>query len=354
MVSLEILQEDYGKIDGRTITAFTMVNDHGMEITCLDYGCIITKIVASDRNGHFENIVLGFDCIEEYQKYSPYFGAIIGRFAGRIKNAEFNLNGKTYQLAKNNNDNHLHGGFQGFDKVSWETKIAIEADSTKLEFTYLSKSGEEGYPGNLLMKVTYTLNNKNELIISYKGVSDESTLLNVTNHTYFNLSGNLKRDILDHQLTIKSRKFVELDERLIPTGKILSVENTPFDFQNGRKIKDGMTSGHVQNWIAGNGYDHPFLLTEQHKKEITLLDEESGRELIIETDEPAVVLYTGNQLEADESYSIRGVPSRNYLGLCLETQGLPDSIHNPHFPSSILKKGEVFQSVTKYKFGIKS
>lgn len=349
---MEIIQRDYGQMNGRTITAFTMVNEHGMEITSLNYGCIITKVYTPDKHGNFENVVLGFDSIEEYQKYSPYFGSVIGRFAGRIKNAEFVLEGKVYQLAKNNNGNHLHGGLKGLDKVFWEIQTAVDENSVKLDFTYFSKSGEEGFPGNLLMRVTYTLNNRNELIISYKGESDESTLINVTNHTYFNLSGNLKRDILNHQLTIKSRQFVEIDEELIPTGKLLLVENTPFDFTSSRKILDGTTSKHKQNRIVGNGYDHPFLLTEHHNKEIVLMEVESGRELIIETDEPAVVLYTGNQLEDKDSFSIRGVPSCNYLGVCLETQGLPDSIHHPHFPSSILQKGEVFHSSTKYKFGI--
>jgi len=346
---MKILQQPFGVLDGQNITAYTLVNNQGMEVTSLDYGCIITKIVTPDRNGLFENVALGFDTMEEYIEHSPYFGAIVGRFAGRIHNAEFQLSGQSYRLAPNENGNHLHGGLKGFDKVIWETMTHENEDSVSLEFSYLSKDGEEGYPGNLQMKVTYTLTNDNELVISYRGESDQTTLLNVTNHTYFNLSGELKRDIVEHELTLQGSKFLELDQKLIPTGEFLSVEDTPFDFRNSRKIREGVNSSHPQNLLAGKGYDHPFVLDQG---EITLVDHESGRVLKVETDQPAVVLYTGNKLLGD--FSIRGVQSRNYLGLCLETQGLPDSIHHPHFPSSILEKDEVFRSVTKYKFSVYS
>ncbi|CRK81305.1 aldose epimerase family protein [Neobacillus massiliamazoniensis] len=347
---MRITHEPFGEWDGQLVTAYTMVNDHGMSVTSLDYGCIITSVLTPDKNGKIENIVLGFDTIEEYREHSPYFGAVVGRVAGRIKNAEFELDQKTYQLAANDNSNHLHGGVQGFDKVIWKTEMVKHEDWVRLEFTYLSKDGEEGYPGNLQTKVTYTLTNENELQIAYRGESDKRTLLNVTNHSYFNLSGNVKRDILGHQLTLKSSSFVELGDDLIPTGQILPVENTPFDFQSGRKIKDGATSEHSQNILVGNGYDHPFLLTENNRNEIILVDDESGRMLTVETVQPAVVLYTANQL--GDHFSMRGVQSRNYLGLCLETQGVPDSIHHPHFPPSILEKGELYQSTTKYKFSV--
>ncbi|PFP31365.1 galactose-1-epimerase [Bacillus sp. AFS073361] len=345
---MKLLQEKFAELDGQTITTFTMVNDQGMEVSTIDYGCTITRIVVPDRNGTLENVVLGFDTIEEYQQHSPYFGAVVGRHAGRIANAEFTLEGTTYHLAKNNNDNHLHGGIKGLDKVIWNTEVVEEKDSLTLVFTYLSKDGEEGYPGNLKMKISYTLNNDNELQISYEGVSDQKTVVNVTNHSYFNLSGNLKRDVLNHKLTLKSNRFLELDEELIPTGEILPVENTSFDFRSGRKIIEGTDTNDSQNIIAGNGYDHPFLLTDNHNKEIYLFDDESGRGLIIETNQPAVVLYTGNQLADD--FSIRGINSRKYLGLCLETQGLPDSLNHPHFPSAILEKDQGYYSVTKYIF----
>ncbi|HEY2421615.1 MAG TPA: aldose epimerase family protein [Neobacillus sp.] len=345
---MKVLQEKFAELNGQTVTAYTMVNDHNMEVTSINYGCIITKILVPDQKGTIENIVLGFDTLEEYQQHSPYFGAVVGRHAGRIANAEFTLDGITYHLEKNDNGNHLHGGLRGFDKVIWNTNVKEEKDSISLEFMYLSRDGEEGYPGNLNMKVTYTLNNDNELIISYEGVSDQRTVVNLTNHSYFNLSGNLKRDILNHTLTLKSDRFLELGQDLIPTGELLPVENSSFDFRAGRKIKAGVGSTDPQNKLAGNGYDHPFLLAENQNKEIHLYDEESGRKLEIETNQPAVVLYTSNQL--DDSFSIRGVASRRYLGICLETQGLPDSLNHPQFPSAILDQDEQYQSVTKYKF----
>lgn len=348
---MRVFQEKFAELKGETVTVYTLVNDHGMEVATINYGCIITKVLVPDQNGIVENVVLGFDTLEEYQQHSPYFGAVCGRHAGRIANAEITLDGNTYNLEKNNNDNHLHGGLQGFDKVLWDAEI-IEVedsmDSISLEFSYVSKDGEEGYPGNLEMKVTYTLTNDNKLEISYHGQSDQKTVVNVTNHSYFNLSGNLKRDILNHTLTLKSDRFLELDEELIPTGEILSVEDSPFDFRAGKKIKEGTGTNNQQNIVAGNGYDHPFLLAENNNQEIHLYDEESGRGLVIETNQPAMVLYTGNQL--GEDFSIRGISSKKHLGLCLETQGLPDSLNHPHFPTTVLEKDELYNSVTTYKF----
>jgi aldose 1-epimerase len=345
---MRVLEEKFAELNGKTITAYTMVNDQGMEVTSIDYGCIITKILVPDQKGTVENVVLGFDTLEEYQQHSPYFGAVVGRHAGRIANAEFTIDGTTYHLEKNDNGNHLHGGLKGFDKVIWDASVLEEKDSISLEFMYLSKDGEEGYPGNLKMKATYTLTNGNELKISYEGVSDQRTILNVTNHSYFNLSGNLKRDIQGHTLTLKSDRFLELNEELLPTGEILPTENTAFDFRSGRKIQDGVGSTDLQNVLAGNGYDHPFLLAENQNKEIYLYDEVSGRGLVIETNQPAVILYTCNQVADD--FSIRGVTASKYLGLCLETQGHPDSPNHSHFPSAILEKDEEYKSVTKYKF----
>ncbi len=345
---MKAVREKFAELDGRTVSIFTLVNRQGMEVSCLDYGCIITKILVPDRDGRMENVVLGFDTLEEYQQHSPYFGAVCGRHAGRIAGGEFELNGKTYKLGKNNGGNNLHGGVEGFDKKLWDAEVTEGRDSASVIFRYVSKDGEEGYPGNLEMKVTYTLNDRNELEISYEGTSDEDTIVNVTNHSYFNLSGDLKRDILDHELTLKSDRFAELNEALIPTGELLPVDGTVFDFTKGRKLKDGNTSDNPQNIRVGSGYDHPFLLAENENEEITLYDAESGRRLVVETDQPAVVLYTGNTLEGP--FSIRGVTAANHLGVCLETQGLPDAVHHPEFPSCILKAGESFRSVTAFKF----
>jgi len=350
MINMKVIQEKFGEINDQTVNSFTLVNDHGMELTCINYGCIITKMITPDKDGNYENIVLGYDSLEEYVKGSYFFGTVVGRVAGRIKGGSFDLNGKTYTLAKNENNNHLHGGDKGFDKVIWAASIQENDEEVSVQFSYLSPDGEEGYPGNVNIKVTYTLNNQNELTIHYSGISDEKTLLNMTNHSYFNLSGNIKRDILNHALSIKSDKFLELNDELLPTGNLLEVKGTSFDFTSERFIQTGVESNHPQNLLAGNGYDHPFLLSSNHDEEIILKDSESGRTLTIETDETGVVVYSGNQMKSEGE--IYGVPSRKYLGICLETQGLPDAIHHPNFPSWVLEKDQEYTSVTKYKFGV--
>jgi aldose 1-epimerase len=347
---MKVIQEKWAEIDQHPVISFTMINDHGMEVTCINYGCIITKIVTPDKDENYENVVLGFDQFDPYVTNSSYFGAVIGRVAGRIQNACFELDGKTYTLCKNENNNHLHGGVKGFHRVLWDAVAVEKEEEVGVQFSYTSPDGEEGYPGTVQVQVTYMLNNQNELVISYNAHSDKSTLLNLTNHTYFNLSGNIKRDILNHELKIKSDQFLELNEELIPTGVFLDVANTPFDLREGKKLKDGITANHPQIELVGQGYDHPFLLNVHHDKEIVLQDPESGRMLTVETDEVGVVVYTGNQLQ--EGMDIYGVPSRKYLGICLETQGLPDAIHHPHFPSWVLQSGEKYSSVTKYRFGV--
>ncbi|MFC0027642.1 aldose epimerase family protein [Neobacillus cucumis] len=343
---MKIIQESFGQIDNQTVFSYTLVNDHGLEVTAINYGCIITKIVAPDRNKNFENIVLGYDTLNEYVKDSSYLGAIAGRVAGRIKDGSFELDGTEYLLAKNDHGNHLHGGIKGFNKVFWDAEIIEDG----VRFSYKSPDGEEGYPGNLIVQVTYTLNNNNELTIEYAAQTDKKTLVTVTNHSYFNLSGNLKRDILNHTLKIQSDRFLELDSEFIPTGKSIQVEDTPFDFTSERAINTGVTSTYAQNVLVGEGYDHPFLLKTNKDKEINLKDPESGRTLTIETDEPAVVVYTGNSLPSEGEFC--GITSRKYLGICLETQGLPDAVHHPHFPTVILDKGEQYSSKTVYQFGI--
>lgn len=347
---MKVTQQRYGEIDGQRILAHTITNRNGMNMTAINYGCIITDLFVPDRNGLLENIVLGFDTVEEYKKHSPYFGAIVGRHAGRIMEGKFQLDGKDYQLEQNNGNNHLHGGGKGFDKVLWDVTVRESKEAISLEYSYFSMDGENGYPGNLFLKVSYTLNEENELILMYEGVSDKKTILNMTNHSYFNLSGNLKRTIADLQLTLKSDRFIELNDELIPTGEMLDVGGTVFDFRKGRKIRDGIHSEHPQNILAGKGYDHPFMLADNFNEEIILSDSESGRILVIETNQRAVVLYTGTQMTED--FSIRGTPSQKYLGLCLETQGLPDAIHHSHFPTTVLNDGEPYISITKMAFKV--
>lgn len=345
---MNILDRLFGSHNGESVMEYTLVNDSGMSLSCLNYGCIITKILVPDRNGKMENVVLGFEQMEDYVDLSPYFGAVVGRVAGRINGAEFELDGEIYRLTPNENNNHLHGGKKGFNSVIWKTEPFETENAVGLKFFYRSVNGEEGYPGNLDTMVTYLLNNQNELSISYEARTDQKTVVNLTNHSYFNLSGNLKRDVSEHILQVDSDRFLELGSDLIPTGKMLDSTNTPFDFKHGRLLKSGMKSDYPQNVLAGHGYDHPLIFSKKGENTVALSDKESGRTLLVTTDQPCVVLYTGNYLEGP--YSIFGVRARNYLGVCLETQALPDAINQPNFPSIVLNPEEVYQATTTYRF----
>src|SRR5690625_24949 len=349
---MQIKRKRFGEIDGKTVEAFTMKNDHGMEVTCINYGCIITDIIVPDKEGNFESVVLGYDTLQEYINDTLYLGAIVGRVGGRIKDAQFELDNQTYTLTKNEQNNHIHGGYTGFNRVIWDATLFEKEDEVGVVLHYLSPDGEEGYPGNVDVKISYKLNNANEFIINCDAVTDKSTPFAVTNHSYFNLSGNLKNDVLNHSLKLKSDKFLELDRELIPTGTMLDVSSTPFDFTKERNIKTGTSSSHPQSILVGQGYDHPFLLDSRHDEEIVLKDPNNGRRLTVETDENSVVVYSGNSLEED--ISIRGVPLRKHLGICLETQGLPDAVHHPTFPSVILGKDEKYRSITKYRFDMEA
>ena len=349
---MAITEKTFGQINGQTITRYTLTNDQGFQVSCLDYGCIITEILAPDRDGLLENVVLGFDALDEYGSNPHYFGAVVGRFAGRIQEGAFTIEGTDYQLAKNSDGQHLHGGPGGFHSAVWKANMIETENESIIEFTHLSPEGEEGFPGNLTMTVRYIVkNDENQLTISYSAKSDRTTLLNVTNHSYFNLSGDFKRTIVDHQLTIPSSQYAELNEDMLPTGTLVPVDEDPlFDFRDGRTIREGKDSGHPQIELVGGGYDHPFLLDKEAQPVIELTDKGSGRSLHIETTEPAVVLYTANHIGGP--YSFKGVAAQNQLGLCLETQSLPDSVNHPHFPSAILRAGEVFESRTVYRFTV--
>lgn len=344
---MEIKTYPYGTFNNQEVQAFTLKNEAGLSVTCIDYGCIITEILTPDRNGTLENVVLGYDNLEGYLSDVTYQGAIIGRVAGRISAAEFELNGKTYSLDKNENNNHLHGGLTRFSNVVWDSKVIEEEDRVGVEFIYVSEDGEGGYPGTVEMKVTYSLNNKGELEITGTGIPEADTLLNITNHAYFNLSGDVKRDILDHELTIKSSRYIELGQESLPTGELIDVTGTVFDFRQGRKVADGPNSQDEQIVLVGQGYDHPFMLDEQ---EIELYDEASGRQLTIETNQKAVVVYTSNTMEG---FTMRHGEARPYQAICLETQGAPDAINHPNFPSIVVKKDEKYYWETKYRFSVK-
>lgn len=339
----------FGELNFNSVYEYTLKNANGVEVSCLNFGCAITRIVTPDRWGIYENIALGFQDLAAYKTNPIFAGVVVGRVAGRIKGAQFELEGKPYNLTCNDGENHLHGGIKGFHKVLWNAEI-IDQGNHILQFSYSSLDGEEGYPGTLTTEVTYILTDNNELMVGYRGQSDKTTLFNPTNHTYFNLSGNLKRDIREHNLELKSSRFLELTDGLLPTGRLLDVQGTVFDFRGGRKLMDGIASGDAQNIIAGQGYDHAFVLDSHNSGEIVLQEQESGRSLVVETDAAAVVLYTGNQIP--DNLDICGKQSRRYLGLCLETQIHPDSIHHPDFPSCILGRDQIFFTKTKYTFGL--
>lgn len=348
MINMKVTKKLFGEFNGQKVTSYTIKNNNGMEVTCIDYGCIITKIVVPDKNGILENVVLGFDTLEEYIDYSPYFGSIIGRVAGRIGQSKFELDGTTYQLPKNEGENHLHGGPNGFHNVIWESSLEEKADEVSINFTYTSPDGEAGYPGNLKVDVNYSIHNNNEIVIAYKATSDKKTVVNLTNHSYFNLSGNLKRTILEHELMINSDQFLELNQALLPTGKSIDVADTAFDLRKGKKIMEAVASDHPQNKLVGGGYDHPFLLNANALDQISLSDPFNGRKLIVETDLPSVVVYTSNMLEGN--FEIRGNSPEKHLGICLETQLPPDAMNHREFPSIVLDKNETYQSTTSYKF----
>ncbi|GAF64522.1 aldose 1-epimerase [Bacillus sp. TS-2] len=344
---MTIKKEKFGQVESEFVHKYTLTNHHGMQVVFLDYGCVITDILVPDREGQLENVVLGYDSLDEYRKNPGYFGAIIGRVAGRIAGSEFILNDQTYKLPKNEGENHLHGGQSGFDSKIW--KASYDDNGLKITFSYLSEDHQEGYPGNLHVSVTYELTENNELKLTYVANSDQDTLLNMTNHTYFNLSGNYKEDVSNHWLKMNSPYFLPLKNDLIPTGEIQNVEGTPFDFTNGQFLKEGFQSDHSQITLAGGGYDHPFVLS---KGDIFLKDEKSGRCLQVVTDQKAVVIYTSNQL--DSSVSIRHTEGKPYLGICLETQAHPDAIHHQNFPSIVLKKEDTYQVETTWSFSVES
>lgn len=349
-----ITKTAFGKLpDGQDVSLYTLKNKSGMELHVTNYGGIVTSLKVADKDGVFEDIVLGYDSLSGYLKSSPYFGAIVGRYGNRIANGKFKLDGKEYTLAKNNNGQHLHGGLKGFDKVVWNAEEVSVDEGIALKLTYLSKDMEEGYPGNLSVEVLYTLTNNNEWKIAYKATTDKKTVINLTQHAYFNLTGNAKRDILEHQLTLYADKFVPVNKVLIPTGELKDVTGTPFDFRNATAIGARINDKDAQ-LIVGGGYDHCFVLssTDTLKLAASVKELTTGRYMEVYTTEPAVQFYCGNFLDG----SIVGrakVAYKQRYGLCLETEHYPDSPNQPSFPSVVLNPGETYTTQTVYSFGIK-
>ncbi|NNM04072.1 MAG: galactose mutarotase [Gemmatimonadetes bacterium] len=340
--------------DGATVELYTLTNNNGIEVQTISYGGIITSLKTPDRSGTLGDIVLGYDDLQPYLDGSPYFGAIVGRYGNRIGSARFTLDDQVYTLAANDGDNHLHGGDKGFDKVVWEGEPFENDAGVGVIFRYLSPDGEEGYPGNLQVEVTYALTNADELIVDYLATTDHATPVNLTQHSYFNLKDAGASDILDHELLIAADGFTPVDVTLIPTGEIAPVEGTPFDFTTPHTIGERIGADHPQ--IAfGGGYDHNWVLNGTPSAGMTLAarvqEPTSGRTLEILTTEPAIQFYSGNFLDGTLTGK-RGVVYEHRTGFCLETQHYPDSPNKPDFPSTILRPGEEYRTRTVFRFGI--
>ena len=338
---------NYGTVGNDSVFQYKLRNAKGTEVRIINYGGTITNLIVADKNGQMGDVVLGFDSLSGYlQKGNPFFGALVGRYGNRIAKGKFTLDGKTYTLATNNNGNHLHGGIKGFDKVIWTVD---EANESSLHLSYNSKDGEEGYPGNLQVKVVYSLDNDNALKIEYTATVDKPCPLNLTNHSYFNLSAGKDSTILDHELMLDADRYTAVNDKLIPTGELPSVKNTPMDFTKAKRI------GNDIDKVKG-GYDHNWVLNKKDESLSligTLYHPSSGRLMEIYTTQPGVQFYTGNFLDGTLTNGRNGAKYVQHAGLCLETQHFPDSPNQPSFPNSVLKPGETYHQVTVYKFSTK-
>lgn len=350
-----ITKESFGKTgNGENVDLYTLTNNLGMQAKIMNYGGIVVSLKVPDRNGKMDDVVLGFNDLDSYLKGHPYFGAIVGRYGNRIAKGRFTLNGVEYKLAVNNGENHLHGGIKGFDKVVWTAKEMRTKMGPALSLTYISKDGEEGYPGTLTATVVYTLTNNNELKLDYTVTTDKDTVSNLTHHSYFNLAGEGNGDILSHILTLNGSRFTPTDTGSIPTGELKAVAGTPFDFLKptviGKRIND-----QDQQLQYGSGYDHNFVVNGKFgslRSAATVYEPTSGRVLEVWTTEPGVQFYTGNFLDG----TLTGKSGKVYqkrFGFCLETQHYPDSPNHPAFPTTTLKKGATYRSTTVYRFKVR-
>jgi aldose 1-epimerase len=342
----------FGKLsDGREVFQYTLTNREGAVAQIINYGATITSLRIPDRNGKIEDVVFGYDSLQGYIDGSSYFGAIVGRYGNRIGKGQFQLDGKQYQLTINDGENHLHGGKVGFNKVLWEAQILNDAADPSLQLKYVSRDGEEGYPGTVTLKVTYTLTEKNEMRIDYEGITDKPTILNPTQHSYFNLSGKFTNAILGHQLMIVSDAVTPVGTGLIPTGQLMNVENTPFDFRAAREIGARINDSNEQ-LAFGKGYDHNWVLrgnSGQVRKAAELYEPASGRLMTVLTDQPGLQFYTGNFLDGTAKGK-NGIAYQHRTGLCLETQAFPDTPNKPQFPPITLRPGQTYRQVTIYQF----
>jgi aldose 1-epimerase len=345
MIKPGITSKDWGETDGKKVQLFSLTNKNGVTVDITNYGGIVTSWVTPDKHGNKSSVVIGMNTLDEYLKKPPYFGAIIGRYGNRIGDAKFKLDGKTYTLAANNGKNNLHGGNKGFDKVVWDA-ATTDGTTPSLTLTYLSKDGEEGFPGNLKVTVVYTLTDAGELNIEYTAETDKATPVNLTNHSYFNLTGSTENTILNHNLMIDADHYTPVDTTLIPTGEIKAVKGTAFDFTKPEAI--GARIDSVQG-----GYDHNFVLNRKDSSlqlVAVLSDTLSGRKLEVFTTEPGLQFYSGNFLNG--TFVSGGKPVNLRTALCLETQHFPDSPNKPKFPGTILQPGQKYHTVTKYKVSV--
>ena len=350
----DILKESFGTTaEGEKVDVYTLTNRRGMKVKITNYGGIVVSLTAPDRNRKYADVVLGYNDLGSYEKPPfPYFGAIIGRYGNRIAKGRFTLDGVEYKLATNNGENHLHGGIKGFDKMVWTVRqVRTTPTGPALFLTYLSKDGEEGYPGNLRVEVVYTLTHNNELKIDYTASTDKDTVTNLTHHSYFNLAGEGNGDILDHRLVLKANSFVPTDAGAIPTGELRSVAGTPFDFRTAHAIGERINQEEEQITI-GKGYDHTWVVNGRAgvlRQAAIAYEPKSGRVMEVWTTEPGVQFYTGNYLDGTITGKA-GKPYPRRSGFCLETQHYPDSQNQPKFPTTTLKKGATYRSTTIYRF----
>lgn len=337
----------FGKTkSGKPITLYALRNGNGMEVDIMNYGATVTAIRVPDRDGNIENVTLGYKTLAGYEKGTSFFGSIVGRYGNRIAKGRFTLDGKTYQLPTNNGPNSLHGGDVGFNQRVWSSEPVALPDAVGVKFTYVSPDGEQGYPGTMTTVVTYSINNKNELVIDYSITTDAPTVANVTNHAYFNLRGEGDGDILGHEMQIFADAYTPTDDTLIPTGEVASVDGTPMDFRKATPVGERIDQK-FPALVAGGGYDHNYVANGSGMRKIVKVYEpDSGRVMEVYTDEPAVQFYSGNFL--DDEPGIHVYPYRS--GFCLETQHYPDSPNHPNFPNTVLRPGETYESETIYKF----
>lgn len=338
--------------DGQAVDSYALTNDHGVEIKLMTYGGIVTSIVVPDRTGKFGDVTLGFDTLADYLRPHPFIGAIVGRVGNRIARGQFTLDGVGYTLATNNPPNHLHGGQLGFDKKVWRAVDVQNSNAASVALGYVSLDGEEGYPGTLQTVVTYTLTNNNDLRIDYQATTDKATIVNLTNHTYFNLA--TAGDVLGHEVQINADRFTPTDATQIPTGEIREVTGTPFDLRTPVKLSDRLASAQAdeQVRIALGGFDHNFVVNGEPGRlrfAARVHEPWTGRTMTVSTTEPGIQLYTGNNLNGS-LVSPKGVRYNKFAGLCLETQHFPDAPNHPNFPSIVLRPGDLYRSTTVFGF----